>query len=146
MNTSDWWLVAFLCALAIVALLAPRVLAALVGDRDRAGANLSGVFPGVPVVVAVLALIVGWGIFESGTPGPFGPLLPFAVLLLYLPALRLGRGSLALVALVLTPLSLLALHFLSPATLNFLVALLLALASVLILLTHERPVTEASKR
>ncbi len=144
MNTSDWWLVAFLCALAIVVLLAPRVLAAFVGDRERAGANLSGVFPGVPVVVAVLALIVGWGIFESGTPGPFGPLLPFAILLLYLPALRLGRRALALVALVLTPLSL-ATYFLFPAALNFFTLVVLALALTLLLLMHKRPVTEAAR-
>ncbi|WP_457636548.1 hypothetical protein [Oceanithermus sp.] len=138
-------MVTFLCALAIVALFAPRVLAALVGDRKRAGADLAGVYPGVPVVVAILALIIGWGIFESGAPGPFGPLLPFAMLLLYLPALRLGRGPLVLVALVLTPLSL-VLYFLFPATLNFLAVLTLVLGLALILLTHERPVSKSVKR
>ena len=145
MNAADWWLVVYLSALAIAALSAPRVLAALVGDRQKAGADLAGVFPGVPVVVAVLALIVGWETFESGVPGPFSPLLPLTILLLYLSALRLGKGPLVFVALVLTPLSL-VLYFLYPAALNFLVVMVLVIALGLILLTHERSKTGVAKR
>jgi len=143
-NTADWWLVVYLGALAIAALSAPRVLAALVGDRQRAGADLAGVFPGVPVVVAALALIAGWETFESGLPGPFRPLLPLAILLLYLSALRLGKGPLVFVALALTPLSL-VLYFLYPAALNFLVVVALLIALGMILLTHERSKTGIAK-
>lgn len=143
MNTADWWLVAYLGALAIAALMAPRVLAALVGEREKAGEDLVGVFPGVPLVVAILSLFIGWGMHMLDAPGPFGPLLPFAILLLYVPALRLGNRLPAFIALALTPLSI-VLYFLYPEALNLLVAVVLILAIGLLLVTDRRPATDVT--
>jgi len=132
----EWLTVIFLAALAALAIVAPNIQTAMFSSRSDSGAAHEGFSPGVPIVITLLALLLGWEL-RSSLNVPFGPLFPFAIVLLYMactyvkPA-GLRRGLYLIVALFFTPVSLL-LYATVPQALNLLTFLMGVIALVLIL-------------